>query len=94
VPFAACAIRGHTAASMRAMFPTLDAAAVLEDLPADVFLALDDALGPDLRAPQRAALRRRIDGDDPGDFPARFAEAVEHAIAAQRGRRAFARPGT
>ncbi len=92
LPFAACAIRGHTAASMRAMFPTLDAGAVLEDLPRDVFLALDDALGPDVRAPQRAALRRRIDGRDPGDFLQRFADAVTDAIAAQQGRRAFARP--
>jgi hypothetical protein len=93
LPFAACAIRGHTAASMRAMFPTLDAGAVLEDLPEDVFLALDDALGPDVRASQRAALRLRIDGDDPRDFTERFVSAVDDAIAAQQRRRAFARPG-
>jgi hypothetical protein len=92
VPFATCAIRGHTARSMRAMFPSLDAGAVLEDLPQDVFLALDDALGPDVRAPQRAALRIRIDGEHPGDFLQRFADAVTDAIAAQQRRRAFARP--
>ncbi|HET6825674.1 MAG TPA: hypothetical protein VFH64_07085, partial [Amnibacterium sp.] len=48
LPFAACAIHGRTPDSMRAMFPTLAAGAVLEDLPRDVFLALDDALGPDV----------------------------------------------
>jgi hypothetical protein len=91
-PFAACAIRGDSAAEMRAKFPTLGAGAVLEDLPQDVFLALDDALGPDAFAPRRAELRRRIDGERPGEFPQRFAEAVTEAIAAQQRRRAFARP--
>jgi hypothetical protein len=47
-----------------------------------------------VRAPQRAALRRRIDGEQPGDFLQRFADAVTDAIAAQQGRRAFARPAT
>ncbi|HEV7623583.1 MAG TPA: hypothetical protein VGO26_05565 [Amnibacterium sp.] len=92
VPFAVCAVRGRAAGAMRAMFPTLGAGAVLEHLPEDVFLAVDDALGPDVRAPQRAAFRRRIDGEDPGGFAERFAGAVTEAIAAQQRRRAFARP--
>ncbi|MGN6742914.1 MAG: hypothetical protein ACTHJL_06405, partial [Amnibacterium sp.] len=91
-PFAACAIRGHDAASMRLLFPTLAAGAVLERLPEDLAHALDEALGADPFAPQRAALRPRIDGDDPEGFPERFAAAVDEALAAQGRRRAFARP--
>ncbi|MCU1473179.1 hypothetical protein [Amnibacterium sp.] len=94
LPFAACTIRGRTPEAMRTMFPTLGAGAVLEHLPEDVFRALDDALGPDVRAPQRAALRRRLDGDETGDVAQRFGDAVTDAIAAQHGRRAFARPAT
>ena len=91
-PFAACAIRGHDAAAMRERFPTLAAGAVLEDLPADVFVALDDAFGDDRMAGERAALRAHIDGDGPQDFPRRFAAAVTEGFEAQRRRRAFARP--
>ena len=92
MPFAICAIRGHDAVAMRERFPTLAAGAVLEHLPADVFLALDDALGEDRSAGERAALRARIDGEAPQDFPQRFAAAVTEAFEAQRRRRAFARP--
>jgi len=70
--------------------PTVAAGAVLRDLPHDVFAALDDALGPDEHAAARLGLGRRIDSS--GDVTARFRAAVDEAIAAQRRRRAFARP--
>jgi hypothetical protein len=92
VPFAAPALRGHDAAAMVERFPTLSAGAVLEDLPEDVFLALDDALGDDRRAGARAAMRAHLDGEEPQELPRRFAAAVTDAFEAQRRRRAFARP--
>ena len=77
-------------AAMLAEFPSTAAGAVLRDYPRDVFAALDDALGEDVHAAARLALGRRIDAT--GDFTARFRSAVDEAIAAQRRRRAFARP--
>ncbi|MGN6444426.1 hypothetical protein [Amnibacterium sp.] len=90
VPFATCALPGLTDAAMAAEFPTTRAGFVLRELPKDVFVALDDALGEDVHAPDRLALGRRVDSS--GDVTARFRTAVDEAIAVQRRRRAFARP--
>lgn len=73
-----------------ATYPTVAAGALLRAYPKDVFAALDDALGDDANAAARLALGRRLDSS--GDFTARFRAAVDAAIAAQRRRRAFARP--
>jgi hypothetical protein len=86
VPFAVPAVRP----AMTDAFPMTAAGHVLQDYPKDVFAALDDALGEDVHAADRLALGRRIDSS--GDFTARFRAAVDEAIAAQRRRRAFARP--
>ena len=90
VPFAVPAPAGMTAADLADSFPSTTAGAVLREYPLDVFAALDDALGPDEHAAARLELGRRIDSS--GDFTARFRSAVDEAIAAQRRRRAFARP--
>jgi hypothetical protein len=90
VPFAVPAVAGIDAATMAADFPSTTAGTVLRAFPQDVFAAIDDALGPDAHAADRLALGRRL--DSPGDFTARFRSAVDEAIAAQRRRRAFARP--
>lgn len=90
VPFAVPAVRGRDAAAMRAEYPSTSAGFVLRTYPRDLFAALDDALGPDVHAPDRLALGRHLDAA--GDFPSRFRSAVDEAIAAQRRRRAFARP--
>ena len=90
VPFAVPAPVGMPAEELAASFPSVAAGAVLEEFPRDVFAALDDALGPDVHAAARLELGRRIDSS--GDFTARFRSAVDEAIAAQRRRRAFARP--
>jgi len=91
VPFAVPAIGALGDDAMRASFPSVAAGAILRRFPEDVFEALDDALGPDRHAADRLALGRAIDAS--GDFTRRFREAADEAIAAQRRRRAFARPG-
>ncbi len=90
MPFAVPAVADLDDAAMAAEYPTTTAGAVLRDYPHDVFAALDDALGDDVRAVARLELGRRIDGT--ADFTARFRSAVDEAIAVQRRRRAFARP--
>ncbi|WP_375389000.1 hypothetical protein [uncultured Amnibacterium sp.] len=90
VPFAVPAVGGLDDAAMAEDFPSTVAGTLLRDLPKDVFAALDDALGADVHAADRLALGRRL--DSVGDFQARFRSAVDEAIAAQRRRRAFARP--
>lgn len=90
VPFAVPVVAGLSDAVMAADFPTTTAGTLIRDAPADVFHALDDALGEDRHAADRLALGRRLDAT--GDFAARFRSAVDEGIAAQRRRRAFARP--
>ena len=91
VPVAVPALGGRSGAEMRDAFPTVAAATVLGDVPADLVAALADALGADVLRAARRALAERIAG--PGDFGIRFGAAVAQAAAAQRRRRAFARPG-
>jgi hypothetical protein len=92
VPVAVPALDGRSGAEMRDAFPTVAAATVLGDVPADLIAALADALGADVLRAARRALAERIAGQ-PGDFGIRFGAAVAQAAAAQRRRRAFARPG-
>jgi hypothetical protein len=78
---------------MREAFPSLIGATVLVDLPADVFDALDDALGADRTVLPRRATAARISTVHGADASERFTAAIDQAIAAQGRRRAFARPG-
>ena len=91
-PVAVCAIDDRPDEALREVYPTLEAAAILWSLPEDVFLALDDALGPDTRAARRAAVAAREDGVAAEPLSTRFAAAIEDAIAVQGRRRAFVRP--
>ncbi|MFD1720863.1 hypothetical protein [Amnibacterium endophyticum] len=91
VPYAVPAIGSLSDEAIRTSFPMAAAGTILRRYPEDVFTALDDALGADAHAADRLALGRTL--DSAGDFERRFRTSVDEAIATQRRRRAFARPG-